>query len=119
LEIERLTATVKREYHNSLSKDIDTARLRHDFEKISSVLDTAVRNLYLEEARRLSAELKLDLFGHHLKLVFPNAAEYLVEKNVDDEAYLKEELRKREEQRRNEKRDDTDEDGPLAILGSG
>ena len=110
---------MKREQHNSLSKDIDTVRLRHDFEKISDVLDVAVRNLYLEEGRRRSAELQLDLLGHQLKLVFPNAVEYLVEKNVDDEAYMKEELRKREEQRHSEQRGDADEEGPLAILGSG
>lgn len=82
---EQLIAAVKKQYHNHLSKDIDTAKLRQDFNKTIGVLEIAVRSLYLEEARRLSSELKLDLFGHSLKLVFPHAAEYLLEKNVDNE----------------------------------
>ena len=94
-----MTATVKKEYHNSLTKDIDTAKIRRDFEKMSDVFDIAVRNLYLEEARRMSSEMKLDHFGHYLKLVFPNAAEYIIEKNVDDEVYMRDELRKRKEKR--------------------
>ena len=84
-QTEKLIAAVKKEYHNHLSKDIDTAKLKQDFNKTIEVMEFTVRNLYLEEARRLSAELKLDMFGQNLKLVFPHAAEYLLEKNVDNE----------------------------------
>lgn len=57
-------------------------------------MEIAVRNLYLEEARRLSAELKLDSFGQNLKLVFPHAAEYLLEKNPDNQKYIDAEMKK-------------------------
>ena len=91
---EALITKVKQEYHNSLSKDIDTVKLKQDFNKATQVMEIAVRNLYLEEARRLSAELKLDSFGQNLKLVFPHASEYLLEKNPDSQKYMEAEMKK-------------------------